>query len=143
MSGEPGAPYRRIEEQPAAERPVTSSVTQRISPFSAGLRCRCPRCGEGNLFAGYLKLAPRCQSCGLTYDFADSGDGPSVFIILIVGFIIVGAALIVEVMFAPPIIVHLLLWIPASLVLSLWLLRPFKAVLIALQYANDAREGRQ
>ncbi|MEX1180980.1 MAG: DUF983 domain-containing protein [Cucumibacter sp.] len=112
------------------------------SPFVTGLRCRCPRCGEGNLFAGYLKIARRCQSCGLDYEFADSGDGPAIFIMLFVGFVVVGAALVVEVLFAPPVVVHLLLWIPASLILSLWLLRPFKATMIALQYANDAREGR-
>lgn len=116
---------------------------QRPSPFVAGFRCRCPRCGEGNLFAGYLRLADRCQSCGLDYDFADSGDGPAIFIMLIVGFVVVGMALVVEVMFAPPIAVHLLLWIPAALLLSLWLLRPFKATMIALQFAHDAREGRQ
>ncbi|HUV32315.1 MAG TPA: DUF983 domain-containing protein [Devosiaceae bacterium] len=114
----------------------------RPSPFAAGIRCRCPRCGEGNLFAGYLALAPRCESCGLDYDFADAGDGPAIFIMLIVGFIVVGLALFVEVWLAPPIVVHLMLWIPLSLILSLWLLRPFKATMIALQFANDAHEGR-
>lgn len=113
------------------------------SPFAAGLKCRCPRCGEGDLYAGYLKLADRCESCGLDYDFADAGDGPAIFIMLIVGFIVVGMALIVEVAFSPAIWVHLILWIPAAVLLSLWLLRPFKATMIALQFANDAREGRR
>lgn len=112
-----------------------------VSPFVAGLKCRCPRCGEGHLFAGYLKLAERCDKCGLEFDFADSGDGPAVLIMLIVGFIVVGLALATEMLFAPPIMVHLLVWIPAALVLSLGLLRPFKATFVALQFAHDAGEA--
>ncbi len=112
-----------------------------VSPFVAGLKCRCPRCGRGKLFAGYLKLAERCENCGLEFGFADSGDGPAVLIMLIVGFIIGGLALVTEMLFAPPILVHLLVWIPAALALSLWLLRPFKATFIALQFANDAGEA--
>lgn len=112
------------------------------SPFVTGLKCRCPRCGEGHLFRGFLSLGSRCESCGLPYDFADAGDGPAVFIIFIVGFIVVGLALMVDVMFAPPLWVHLVLWIPATIGLALLLLRPFKATMIALQYHHDAREGK-
>lgn len=113
-----------------------------ISPFVAGLKCRCPRCGEGRLFAGYLKLAERCENCGLEFDFADSGDGPAVLIMLIVGFVVVGLALLTEILFAPSILVHLIVWIPTALALSLWLLRPFKATFIALQFAHSAGEAR-
>lgn len=112
------------------------------SPFTTGIKCRCPRCGEGHLFHGYLSLASRCESCGLEYDFADAGDGPAVFIILFVGFVVVGLALLVDVMFAPPLWVHLVLWVPTIFALSLGLLRPFKATMIALQYHHDAHEGR-
>lgn len=115
---------------------------QEISPFYAGLRCRCPRCGEGNLLRGFLKVEDHCESCGLSYNFADSGDGPAVFIMMIVGFLVVGAALVVEVSFSPPILVHLLLWIPATLILSFALLRPLKGLMIALQYKNDAQEAK-
>jgi uncharacterized protein (DUF983 family) len=115
----------------------------RPSPFSTGLACRCPRCGEGNLFAGFLGLAPKCRSCGLDYDFADSGDGPAVLIIMVVGFVVVGAALLLEMAVSPPIWLHLVLWVPTALGLSLWLLRPLKATMIALQFAHDAREDRQ
>src|SRR5207302_2308863 len=66
------------------------------SPIAAGLACRCPRCGKGKLFQGFLDLRPRCDECGLDYSFADSGDGPAVFVILLAGFIVVFAALIVE-----------------------------------------------
>lgn len=112
------------------------------SPFAAGLKSACPRCGEGHLFSGYLKVARRCESCGLDYDFADSGDGPAVFIILIAGAIVVLLWAVVDAIFHPPVIVHLILWIPVTIVLCLAMLRPFKATMIALQYANGAREGR-
>jgi uncharacterized protein (DUF983 family) len=110
-------------------------MTERLpSPFSVGLRCRCPRCGEGHLFSGYLKTVDRCESCGADLRFAATTEGPAVFIILIVGFIIIGAAALVEGVFHPAPFVHLLLWLPATVILSLLLLRPFKATLIALQY---------
>lgn len=111
------------------------------NPFVAGVLCRCPRCGKGRLFAGFLSLAPRCTKCGLDYSFADSGDGPAVFVIFAVGIIIVGLAAVVEAVFRPAPYVHLLIWIPATLVLSLALLRPFKATLVALQYHNKAAPG--
>lgn len=110
------------------------------SPFATGLRSRCPRCGEGHLFSGYLKTVDRCESCGADLSFAATTEGPAVFIILIVGFVIIGAAAIVEALFHPAPFVHLLLWLPATVVLSLVLLRPFKATLIALQYQRMHHE---
>ncbi len=110
------------------------------SPFDAGLRCACPRCGEGPLFSGYLKLRPRCESCGLDLSFAEGSEGPAVFIIFIVGFIVVAAAALTEVAFHLHPMLHLALWIPATLILSLILLRPFKAAMIAFHYRHIARE---
>jgi uncharacterized protein (DUF983 family) len=112
------------------------------SPFSTGLTGRCPRCGEGKLFDGYLKLKPRCVACGLDFAFADSADGPAVFIMLIAGFFVLGLALYVEIAYTPPIWLHLLLWLPLALVTCLGLLRPMKGLAVALQYANKAEEGR-
>lgn len=112
------------------------------SPFSTGLAGRCPRCGEGKLFDGFLKLKPRCAACGLDYAFADSADGPAVFIMLIAGFFVLGLALYVEIAYTPPIWLHLLLWLPLALVTSLGLLRPMKGLAVALQYVNKAEEGR-
>lgn len=108
----------------------------------AGLAGRCPRCGEGALFQGFLNPASRCESCSLDLEFADSGDGPAIFIIFIVGFIVVGLALIVDVTFHPSMIIHLALWMPLTIILSIALLRPFKGIMIALQYHHDAHEGR-
>lgn len=112
-------------------------------PILTGLRCRCPRCGQGKLFSGYLKLAPVCTVCGLDLKFADSGDGPAVFVIFIVAPIVIALALLVGALFNPPPYVHLILWIPTTLVLSLLLLPPFKGVLVAQQYRHDAHEGHQ
>src|SRR5436190_22805353 len=89
-----------------------------------GLRGRCPSCGEGKLFAGFLDLAARCERCGLDYSFADSADGPAVFVILIAGFIVVFAALIVEFTYAPPYWVHAVLWLPLIAATTLLPLRP-------------------
>jgi uncharacterized protein (DUF983 family) len=112
------------------------------SPALAGLRGRCPRCGEGRLFKGFLTPAPRCTNCGLDFAFIDSGDGPAVFIILIIGFVIVGGALVTEVVWRPPYWVHAVIWGPLAIALSLGLLRPAKGLLIGLQYAHKAEEGR-
>ncbi len=67
-----------------------------------GLACKCPRCGKGRLYSGFLTLRPNCEVCGLDYAFIDAGDGPAVFIIMIAGFIVVGAALVVEIKYQPP-----------------------------------------
>src|SRR5919202_4859678 len=112
-----------------------------LSPYETGLGCRCPRCGQGRLFSGYLTTAPRCEVCGLDYGFIDAGDGPAVFVILIVGFVVVGAALLTEVAYQPPYWVHALLWLPLILLLSLGMVRPLKGLMIALQY-HKAAEGR-
>ncbi|HEY4201063.1 MAG TPA: DUF983 domain-containing protein [Devosiaceae bacterium] len=115
----------------------------RPSPFLIGLLCRCPRCGKGKLFSGFLKVAPRCTVCGLDLKFADSGDGPAIFIIFAVSPIILILAFITEALFHPAPYVHLLLWIPTTLILCLALLRPFKATMVVLQYRHDAHEGHQ
>ena len=107
-----------------------------ISPFRAGLACRCPRCGKGRLYAGFLTVTPRCSACDLDLSAQDSGDGPAVFIILILGFIVVGLALWTEITFEPPFWVHAILWPPIILGGALLMLRPFKGVLIALQYRH-------
>lgn len=111
-------------------------------PFSAGVRGRCPRCGEGRLFEGFLKIAPACETCGLDFSGEDAGDGPAVFIMFLVGAIVVPLALLLHLWLAPPTWVHLVLWIPAVIGLSLALLRPFKGVMFALQYKHGAREAR-
>ena len=114
----------------------------RLSPYATGIACRCPACGKGALFTGFLKLRPRCEACGLDYGFADAGDGPAVFVIFFAGAVVVFAALGVEVLYQPPYWLHAVLWGPLILLTTLGPLRPLKGVMIALQYHHKAAEGR-
>lgn len=107
-----------------------------------GLACKCPRCGEGKLYEGFLSLRPRCAACDLDYGFIDAGDGPAVFIIMIAGFIVVGSALVVEMKYQPPFWLHALLWTPLILATTLLPLRSMKSLLIALQFHHKAAPGR-
>src|ERR1700761_9122145 len=107
-----------------------------------GLACKCPRCGSGKLYTGFLTLRPACGNCGLDYAFIDSGDGPAVFIIMIAGAIVVACALIVEIKYQPPFWLHAALWLPLILVTTLLPLRSMKSLLIALQFHHKAAEGQ-
>jgi len=111
-------------------------------PIGRGLLGRCPACGQGRLFQGFLTLRPACEKCGLDYGFADAGDGPAVFVILIGGAIVVFAALLTEVVYQPPYWLHAALWLPLILIVTLLPLRMVKGLLIALQYHHKAAEGR-
>ena len=113
-----------------------------VSPFRSGFSGRCPRCGEGALYGGFLDVADGCTACGLDYSGQNSGDGAAFFIIMAVGFLVVGLALMLEVMLAPPVWLHMVLWIPISLGLSLAMMRPAKGILIALQYRHEVNFER-
>ena len=112
-----------------------------VSPLRAAFACRCPRCGEGRLFTGLLSVRKTCEACGLDLSSQDAGDGPAVLVILFLGLIVVGLAALVEINFAPPIWVHLVLWTPLILVGAIAMLRPIKAGLIALQYRHRLLGG--
>jgi len=106
------------------------------SVFAAAVLGRCPRCGKGALYDGLLSVAPSCASCGIDLGAHDAGDGPAVFVVFALGAIVVALGAIVEVKFAPPVWVHLLLWTPLVLTGSVLMLRLFKPGLIALQYRH-------
>lgn len=110
--------------------------------MTAGLLCRCPRCGKGPLFVNVLNMRDSCTACGLDYKFVDTGDGPAVFAIFILGFISMGLAMIAEFKFGVPWWVHVLLLGVLMPLLAVFLLRFLKAILIALQFKNRAEEGR-
>lgn len=112
-----------------------------LTAGQTGFKGKCPRCGQGQLFSGYLQTADKCKRCQLDFAFIDSGDGPAIFVIFIVGFLAVVGVLMTEVMFMPPIWLNLMIWMPLTLFLCLVFLRPLKGLLIAQQYKRKAAEG--
>jgi uncharacterized protein (DUF983 family) len=107
-----------------------------------GLACRCPRCGKGRLYKGFIDIAPACDKCGLDYGFTDAGDGPAIFIILIAGFVVVALALVIEVKYEPPFWLEALISVPMVLAATLLPLRAMKSLLVSLQYHHKASEGK-
>jgi uncharacterized protein (DUF983 family) len=114
-----------------------------VDPVRAALVGRCPRCGRGRLFAGPTDFATACEACGLEIAAFNVGDGPAAFLILILGFIVVGLAMAFEFGVHPPWWAHAILWPPLVIVLTLVGLRTGKALLLALEYRHDAVEGRR
>jgi uncharacterized protein (DUF983 family) len=113
-----------------------------LSPLSTGIKGKCPRCGRGDLFNGYLAVAPSCKSCGLSFSFADAGDGAAWFVMLFACIAGVGSILGVEVAYAPPWWVHLLIAVPILVILPMILLQPVKGVMLNQQWKTGAEEGR-
>ena len=109
-----------------------------VAPGPAALSGRCPHCGQGHLFKGFLEVAPRCDVCGLDFAFADSGDGPAVFVSFAALVVVVGAALLLDAMFDMSMWAIMLIIVPLSLILCLGLLRPAKGLMIGLQYKHKA-----
>jgi len=118
-------------------RPQSNDLAPaRIDPIRAGLLCRCPRCGRGALFEGFLRVPARCAECGLDLKAIETGDGPATFIMQIAGFLVGFSALATEIALHPPIWLHLLIWPPLVAALSLGLMRPGKGLMIALHYRS-------
>ena len=111
-----------------------------LSPVSTGLRCRCPRCGQGRLLH-LLSVREACERCGLDFRAHDAGDGPAVFVILLLGALVVPMALFAEVKLEPPMWFHAVVWPPVILVLAIAMLRPLKGLLVALQYRHRGLDG--
>ena len=121
---------------------MTATKATPVSPLAASLTGRCPRCGRGRLFKNVLELRDRCESCGLDYKFFDTGDGPAVFVIFILGFLALGGALIMHLGYGVPQWATYVFWGIATPLLALGMLRFLKATLIALQFKHKAEEGR-
>ena len=113
-----------------------------LSPVKTGLAGKCPRCGRGRLFSGYLAVAEKCGACGLSFDFADAGDGAAWFVMLFTCFFGVGAILGIEVAYSPPFWAHALIAIPLIILLPMLLLRPAKGMLLCQQWKTKAEEAR-
>ena len=117
--------------------PTTTS-----SPVASAIAGNCPRCGQGKLFRNVLEVRDACTHCGLDYKFINTGDGPAVFAILLLGIVILGGALYVEFTFLPPWWVHVILWGLLTPVVALGLLRVLKGWLIGAQFQHNAEEGK-
>ena len=113
-----------------------------MNALRAGLLCRCPQCGKGRLYAGFLKVVERCEACGFDFTRLNTGDGAAIFIMQIAGGIVVFGALFVQVAYNPPIAVMLAVALPLVAALSVGLMRPGKGLMIALQMRNKAGQSR-
>jgi uncharacterized protein (DUF983 family) len=100
-----------------------------------GFRCNCPACGEGKLFYNYLKVVDQCPACREDLHYHRADDAPPYLTIMAVGHIVVPALFIVEKLYKPAIWVHMITWLPLTLVLSLALLPMFKGAVVGLQWA--------
>ena len=111
-------------------------------PIISGIRCRCPRCGEGKLFSGFLTVAKECEACGLDYSFADPADGPAFFVMTAVGMVVIAVFTWVEVAYHPPLWVHMVTVFPALIIGCLGALRPVKSWMVASQFFHKAEEAK-
>lgn len=103
----------------------------------------CPRCGARGLFAGSIaQFAEKCGTCGLEFRSFNVGDGPAAFLTLIIGALITGLALWMELAWHPPFWVHIVLWVPLTAAAVIWGLRAGKAALLAAEFQRGAGEGR-
>jgi uncharacterized protein (DUF983 family) len=117
-------------------------MARRPPAVESGLKGRCPECGEGLLFAGFLRFSEDCEACGADFRDEDAGDGPSVFVIFIVGIFIVPMALAFQLLTNAPMWLTLVIWIPIIILACLILLRLLRGVMFNLAWANKAREVR-
>jgi len=113
-----------------------------LSPVTTGLRGRCPVCGEGTLFSGFLAFASKCEACGASFEMEDAGDGPAIFVIFIVGIFIIPMALAFQLVTDAPIWITFIIWGPIITLACLFLLRLMRGVMFNLQCKNKAREVR-
>ena len=120
------------------EGTIQNARPARIDPIRAGLLCRCPRCGKGKLFSGFLEVAEACNACGADFTKLNTGDGAAVFVMQIAGGIVVFGSLFVMVAYDPPIWMVVTTALPLVAGLSLGLMRPGKGLMIALQMRNRA-----
>lgn len=127
-----------------ALRSTAEPMTEWQAPDTtqASLKGLCPRCGAPGLFRSAVSFSDRCGTCGLDFGQFNVGDGPAAFLIMIVGGLLTIGIVMTELAFAPPIWVHVLIWVPLLVVLTVGLLRLAKAALLILEFRNRAHEGR-
>jgi len=121
---------------------MNRKLSTKDSILKYGLKCRCPECGQGRLFNGFLTLAPHCEACGLDFSFADPADGPAFFVMMTMAIPATAFGVWIELAYEPVLWVHLLTTLPFLLLSCIPTIRPFKGMLVASQYASKAEEAR-
>ena len=121
---------------------MTANSAAKDIVLKHGLKGRCPRCGRGRLFTGFLKIAPSCEVCSLDFSFADPADGPAFFVMMTMAIPATAFGVWVELAYEPGLWVHLLTTLPFLLLTCVPTIRPFKGMLVASQYFHKAEEGR-
>lgn len=119
------------------EQPVPTALPERSwkEAMLRGALFRCPACGKGRLFRAYLKVADRCPACGEDLSHQRADDAPPYFTLVIAGHILVPAVWIVEKVWKPSLLTHMLIWVPLTLALCLVLLPMTKGAIVGLQWA--------
>lgn len=112
------------------------------APVPAALYGLCPRCGARSLFVGPVAFAERCGACGLDFSSFNVGDGPAAILTLVLGAVVVGAAVTIQLRFGPPMWLQILVWAPLTIAGVVGALRVTKAALIGAEYRAAARAGR-
>jgi len=108
---------------------------------TAALFGLCPQCGSKSLFATLGQFADRCPNCKLDFSAFNVGDGPAALLTMFIGALIIVLALLVDSAFRPPFWVHVVIWIPVTVALTIMTLRIAKAALLAAEYKNKAKEA--
>lgn len=110
--------------------------------WRVALSSKCPRCCEGDLYSRpfSLTLRPVCESCGLDLSKNDSADGPAVFLIFLLGFLIVPIAVIADLKYHWSMMAHIIVWPLLMVLMAGLLLRPLKSLVIAIQFHHRATD---
>ena len=130
-AGAPGPQRGGLEPVDDRTDDTANSV---VSVVKATFTCRCPRCGQGKLFSGLLDLRPACAACGLDFTRMDVGDGFVVPILMVLGFMVVGAAIWFDFTYNPPLWLHAVIWPPVTVALAVIMTRYLKSFLAVQQY---------
>lgn len=109
---------------------------------AAALFGLCPECGAKTLFAAPARFSDTCENCGLDYTAFNVGDGPAAILTLLLGALIIAAAIGLDVALRPPFWVHVLLWVPLTSLMVLFSLRLAKGALLIAEHRNTAAEGK-
>jgi len=122
-------PVEQFGAAPAAQRPW-------LRAMGRGLRKRCPQCGRGGLFAGYIRTADACPACGLDLTGRRTDDAPPYVTVMIVGHLAIPIALAVRQLAEPPLWLQFAIWLPAIAIATFWTLPAVKGAFVGLQWAN-------